>query len=62
MRFHLNYLKVLEPYDQVQRTGKGDFLTQNTLGMSQSFALESGQNAEICYTNHLLPKRFQGTF
>ena len=30
--------------------------------MPLPFRLESGHNAEIGHTNHILPKRFQGAF
>ena len=30
--------------------------------MPHPFRLESGHNAEIGHTNHILPKRFQGAF
>ena len=39
---------------------KGDFLTENNLGTRYPFALKSGQNVEICFTNHILRRRFQG--
>ena len=36
-------------------------LTENNLQKPQNFTLKSGQNVEISYTNHILPRRFQGT-
>ena len=39
---------------------KGIFLTQNNLRTPYPFALKSDQNAEIRYTNHIPPRRFQG--
>ena len=46
IRFNLNGLKVLEHYDHIQRTLKGDFLNQNNLG--------------ITHTDRIMPTCFQG--
>ena len=60
--FNLNYLKVLEQQNHVQRTCKEDFLTQNKLGTPHPFRVKSDQNAETIHKNYLLSRRFQGAF
>ena len=62
IRFDLNDLKVLEHYKHVQRTCKGDFLTQDNLGKPHPFRMKSGQNADISRANLIPPMRFQGAF